>query len=1105
MRQIRLYVGKALRLFFNRFLVFSVLVLTTNVMYAQTTVRGKVTDNTGLGIIGASVVVKGTSHGTVTNFNGEYVLSVNPTNATLVVSYVGFKSQEFALNGRTVANFVLSEDAELLDEVVVVGYGTQKKVNVTGSIASVDEKAFTDKGAVSNPLQTLQGQIAGMTVSRSSSSAPGREGWSFNIRGNASINNTSTLVLIDGVPAGINDINPDDIQSMDVLKDGAAAIYGSRAAGGVILITTKRGKAQKPKVTYRGNVDYKMSRSQYEWMSMSQWAHYVEETSANDNNIDGSTFLGAHGAFPYNMLHAMKTMDPRYINTVQNYREMGGTTSGINDIGFMDYDLAKATWGNYINHSHSIQVAGGSETATYNLSLGYMHNGSPLKWGDDESKRYNVRLNTDFKINKWLDIAANMAYERRNTVYPSLRPSEINGNPPGSPLQTKTGQAYGWANNTNAPMRALLGGSTFRNVNSFTINLQPTVRLSKNLNFIGQIAFNPWDTFDKNYENRIQWYDYNDVPYATQISPSTNWMRRDAKTVLKENYQGYFEYKNTIASDHALAVMLGASYEKERAESFGVRSNSLSTSDIHSVASTLTDASTVTPTDAISVWALGSYFSRINYGYQDKYLIEVLGRYDGSSRFLEGYRWKPFYGTSIGWRMSEETWLKDAVVFDNLKIRASYGEAGNQNGIGIYDGYALINKNVSSGVTHNFPIFGPDATSGAAVTQTLTQANVVALDRTWEVIKTTNIGIDFAVLNNRLSGSLDYFWKLNDGMLVSVVYPTVYGATAPSTNSGEMQVQGWEIAFNWRDRIDQFHYYLGFNLSDNWNKLTKMENATVKNTNAITNTLLDYQTGTFWGLGWEKLIETQEELNAYKEMLANADGTKLPSYTTVNIGDAKYRDLDGDGDVDYDDRKLLGDNSLRYNFSFNAGGEYKGFDVSVVLQGVGKSTIVRNSDNAISAPGRNTYQNQGATWWGRTWSTIGENQAYANATFDYFGVQTPPVFQAVNKDPMAVPRWSKTQHNYNWLYSDAWYRTQNGAYMRLKNLTVGYTLPKSMTQRLSVEKLRLNFTGTDLFEITRTEDGWDPENTSQDPFGGTIGSVAYPFARSFAVGVDITF
>ena len=1096
---------KAIDFLLGKKITLSVFLIASISMYAQTTVRGKVTDDKGEAIIGASVVVKGTTNGTISNFDGDYLLTVNSGRETLMVSYIGYKSQEIAVGGRTVINVKLSEDSEVLDEVVVVGYGTQKKVNVTGSISSVDAKAFSDKGAVNNPLQALQGQVAGMTVSRSSSSAPGREGWSFNIRGNASINNTSTLVLIDGIPGNINDINPDDIQSMDVLKDAAAAIYGSRAAGGVVLITTKRGKAQKPQVTYKGNIDYKVAVAQYKWMSMSQWAHYVEETSANDNNIDGSTFLGAHGAFPYNMLHAMKTMDPRFINTVQKYSDMGGVAAGINDIGFMDYDLADATWGNYSNHSHSIQISGGNDYSTYNLSLGYMHNGSPLKWGDDQSKRYNVRLNNDFKINKWFDIATNIAYERRNTVYPSLRPSEINGNPPGSPLQTIGGQAYGWANNTNAPLRALLGGSTFKNVNSFTVSIQPIIRISKDLNFVGQIAYNPWDTFDNNYENKIQWYDYNDVPYTTQISPSTNWMRRDAKTVLKENYQGYFEYKKTFLGSHSVAAMAGASYEKERAESFGVRSNSLSTSDIHSIASTLTDASTITPTDAISVWALGSYFSRLNYGYKERYLFEVLGRYDGSSRFLQGYRWSPFYGSSFGWRASEENWMKDLAIFDNLKFRASYGEAGNQNGIGIYDGYALINKNVSSGITHSFPIFGPDATSGTAVTQSLTQANVVALDRTWEVIKTTNVGLDFAVLNNKLSGSFDYFWKLNDGMLVSVVYPSVLGATAPRTNSGEMKVEGWELSLNWRDKINGFTYFVGFNLSDNWNKLTKMENASVKSLNAITNTLIDYPTGTYWGLSWEKLIETQEELDAYKQLLVNADGNKLPNFTTVNIGDSKYRDLDGDGDIDYDDIKLLGDNALHYNYALNFGGEFKGFDFSLILQGVGKATIVRNSDNAISAPGRNTYQNQGATWWGRTWSTIGENPAYNNSTFDYYGEQTAPVFQSVNKDPQSVPRWSKTQHAYNWLYSDAWFRTQNGAYMRLKNITLGYTLPKTLTKRLSIEKLRLNFTGTDLFEFTKSEDGWDPENTSQDPFGGTVGSVSYPFARSFAFGIDITF
>lgn len=1088
---------------------------------AAKTASGTVYDDNGEPLIGVTVTVKGTNQGTATDLDGNFMLK-NVTGKTLVFSYVGYRTTEVPA-GENIKVTML-EDSALLDEVVVVAYGTQKKASLTGAVSQVGEKAFADKATTTNPLADLQGQIPGMLVTRGSS-APGREGWSFKIRGESSVNNTSALIIVDGVPGGIADLNPDDIESVSVLKDASAAIYGARAAGGVILVTTKRGShsAKRPKVTYSGNVTWKVSDPQVQWMTLQQWATCIEEVLYNEGISSGTlaTFQNI-GAFPYPAVYAMKTKDPNFMGTVQSYSALGGNADAIADIGFIDSDQYSDTFGNAFSTSHSISVNGGSEYARYNVSAGYMYDGTPLNYDiDEKSRRFNARANNDFKITKWLDLSSTISFVRRENNRPTNSPSGINGNPPGSPIFSSDGQhAFGWLNNYSDVAVAKFGGTRKEKYNETTVNLRPTFHLYKGLDLIGTAGYTikDWVHQETQYKNFM--YNWANEKIETMMRPTDNRFTRYNRSAKYQIYQGVLNYLGDFGTDdvHNINVMLGASYEREDSESTQSKLLQLADGFLHSLSSAYDPAtSKVEFSDDKWTTALASYFGRVNYDYRGKYLVEVMGRYDGSSKFVRGKKWKGFWGGSAGWRLSEENFMRDLTWLTNLKIRGSYGETGNQNGIGTYDFVGNIATSVNGSNGTNVQLFGPTGSAGAP--QTLWQSNVIALDRTWEVVKNTNVGLDFAVLNGRLSGTFEYFWKTNDNMLVGVTYPAVFGASAPSTNSGKLKVNGWELQLDWRDRVGEVNYNVGFNISDARNKLISMPNTTGYTQNGITGRREGYELNSMFGLEFVKIIENDQELAAYRSMLEAADGQALGVDTKIlGIGDAMYADLDGDGNIDYDDVKLLGSCNPRYSFSLNMGASWKGFDLNAIFQGVGKNKLIRDV-STLTAPGRNIYQIQGGQWYDKTYGLgLGNDPRMVGQTIDYYtpgpdGNLVPATattsaadYRTPSTDPYnSTPRWHRSMTAYNYLYSDAWYRLQNMAYCRLKNLTVGYTIPQAVTQRLGIDKVRVYFTGTDLFTIKFNKDKTDPENTGTNPLGGTAGANAYPFYRSYTVGLNLTF
>ncbi len=527
----------------GRLFMFLLLLSFSQIVSAQTKVSGKVVDEKGEAIIGASIVVKGTTAGSITNVDGDFVLNVSSVKDILVVSYVGYKSQEVGLSGRTSIRIQLKEDSELLSEVVVVGYGSQKKVNLTGAVATVGAETFGSKGTTNTPLANLQGALAGVTVTRSSSS-PTRSDWKFEIRGKSSMNDAEPLVIVDGVPGGIDNINPDDIESISILKDASAAIYGARAAGGVVLVTTKRGTAQKKtKVTYKGNVTARTPGLAMDYMNMREYMTTFEEAYIND----GKAFDADLNIYPRWVVNAYKVQNvvsdptsPLYTGAFAGMNTWAAYSSGdIHDYGFYDVDWNDELWGTAYSQSHSLQLSGGSDSNTYNLSLGYVNDNSVLQWGDDNLKRYNIRLNNDFKISKRLKLASNISYDRSTKLYPQRKPNEIGGQPAGSPIATENGLPYAWGGQMGNQWFSKLGGDVNEYSNNFMTNFNLTANIAKDLDLVASATMRTNNYNNKWWESKVQWYYLDET--KNLVSPSTDKVGVKSAYSVYQNYSAYLD------------------------------------------------------------------------------------------------------------------------------------------------------------------------------------------------------------------------------------------------------------------------------------------------------------------------------------------------------------------------------------------------------------------------------------------------------------------------------------------------------------------------------------------------------------------------------------
>ena len=1036
------------------FLALFLMLATLTWAQGTITVSGQVTDQQNEPLIGVTVLIDGQqAGGTVTDFDGNYTIKA-PAKATLKFSYIGYADQQVPVGGKNVINVKMKEDAELLQEVVVVGFGTQKKESLTGAVSVVDAKAFESKGSLSSPLEALQGEVPGVIITRSSS-APGEEGWSMKLRGSVSKNSGGPLVIIDGVAGDMGSINANDIESINFLKDGSAAIYGSRAADGVVIITTKKGKEGKVKINYSGSITVKTVGLQPETMSLTEWADGLMQCLENDNNTSNVWYT-------YGQL--AKQYAGRYIDLSQSANPFGSAAfTDVADFVFADVDWLGGLFGNAYNTEHNLSVSGGTNKNSYRISLGYNYDGSNLQYGNNSNKRFNVRFNDTYKFNDKLSLQSSIGYFRKEQVAPTRIAAALTTSlpQPGLPMAALNGKGYAWGSWGSPVAKVEEGGDKTTSVSridiSETLNYEITDWLTANVN----LGYNTADKMVDEVQNAVQFYNITgETPTLTDPVQSKSYYQQNSERIDNYSFSAYVNGHKQFG-DHNLSLTLGTQYEFKGYRQFGVRATDI-----------LDGLEVVNGTGDITLQNVGkyqnsilSYFGRFNYDYLGRYLVEFNGRYDGSSKFLPENRWDFFWGVSAGWRLTEEPFMKNVKWLNNLKLRASYAEVGNQSGIGNYDGVQLYNVNSNSG-----PYLG----NGLSSTIT-TNGTFASKTRSWERINNYNLAIDFGVKlapGHNINGTVEYFQKRNNNMLVSVTLPATLGDAAPSANKGKFKDYGWEGQITYTGKVGQVEIHAGGTFTFARNELTEYEGTTVKSS-GYTSNMVGYGISSLFGLRYAGKIQNEEQLAAYTALYYPNNGIGMPS--NLRVGDNMYCDENGDGKLDENDYIFLGSSEPEISYSFNFGAAWKGIDVNVVFQGAANRFIYRGNDTNWTVPYRGLYMNNLKSSIGNTWSTENPDAYYAPYTND------------------------SNINQYNYQASSL--TAQDGRYLRLKNITVGYTFPKNLLNKVGfIEGLRIYYTGTDLWETTKIEDGWDPESKI-----AKSGTSLYPFTRNHTFGLNVTF
>ena len=1039
-------------------------------------VKGVVNDAMGP-VIGASIVEKGnTGNGTITDIDGNFSLNVS-SNSTLIVSFVGYKAQEIPVAGKTFFTIDLKEDNEMLEEVVVVGFATQKKVNLTGSVGTATAKDIEAR-PVANAVQALQGVIPGLNISNSGNGGELNATKSIDVRGTGTVgkdasgnafSSGSPLILIDGMEGDLNSINPQDIESISVLKDAAASsIYGSRAPFGVVLVTTKSGKSGRAQINYNMNMRYSTPIKMPDMAISYEFVNLFDD--AEYNGSGKHLYTDEYRQFVYDFM------------TGKSDDYIWGNGSG----GKWNYDYSanNVNWlkeyyrNTAPSQEHNVSVSGGSDKMTYYLSANYMTQEGFMRYGTEDYDRYTITA----KISAQLTKALKVDYSNRWVRTDYERPTYMNDD------------FYNHILRRARPVRAVYdpngylmsdinyigvmrdGGRHNEQKDAMAQQLKITVTPLKNWNIIGEMNIktdNNWN----HWEQFVVYSHYKDNPENTYTALTSANKDQVSEYSLKTTYLNptvYSNYNFSLKEKHNFTVLGGFQAEIMKYRDMEGARTGLVTTDLP-VLNLTTDADSYTLKGLYKNWKNAGFFGRINYDYNGKYLVEGNLRYDGSSRFRRGNRWILTPSFSLGWNVARENfWEKLADVVEVFKLRVSYGELANQNTTSWYPTYQTL------GVTTN----GGKWLQNGALTSVASVPGLISTSLSWEKIKNTNIGFDFGALNNRLTGSFDYFWRKTKNMVgPGVELPAILGATVPSTNNTDLTTFGWELSIGWRDKVGELGYGVKLNISDNQTRIDKYPNPT----NSLSKYMAGELTGDIYGYTTIGIAKTQEEMDAHIASLPKGGQTAIGS--KWEAGDIMYADINGDGKIDngsntlddMGDLKKIGNNTPRFRTGITLDAQWKGFDFSMFWQGV----LKRDFD-----PGENSMVFWGTTGSGQWWSTSFKDH------MDYFRAEdtASPLGANVNAyypRPLFNNKNHKTQTAY----------LQNAAYMRLKNLQLGYTLPKSLINKIGLQNVRVYVSGENLLTITGLSDTMDPETAGIGKQGGTV----YPLSRVYSFGLSVNF
>ena len=1057
------------------------------------TVRGVVEDALGP-VAGANIVEKGTTNGTITDMNGNFTLNVAP-DAILVVSYIGYQEQVIHVNGQSELKIILKEDSQALDEVVVVGYGTQKKVNLTGSVATVNFEDVSESRPITNISSALAGMSAGVQV-RQSSGQPGSDGGTIRIRGVGTLNNASPLVLIDGIEGTLDAVNPNDVESISILKDAASsAIYGSRAANGVILVSTKKGKEGKINVSYSGRVSLSSPTNLIDMVT--NYADFMEWMNESATNIGASPIFTQ--------------------STIDLWREKEKDPYGLNEYGYPNYvaypntDWENVLFNNKVMNEHNVSLNGGTDKVSFLLSAGYLDN--PGLVDNTGIKRYTVRSNVDVQVTDWLNVG--------NRTYASLQDQEVgnfssanqylNLTTPGvTPVYNGIygfPEADGESATANNLLYALNTSGGARQTSRVNTTIYTKVDFLKNLSYRFNLNYNREWTDSKSWNvplDRKRFSTNADYPGTLPENINTSFTHSGSWSWTIQNL---LNYDVNFLEDHSLSVLLG--HEEAYYYSYNDAAQKRG----------LIDASLTTPntaTDMVSIsgstqdYSSRSFFGRLNYSYKDRYLFEANLRYDGSSRFSSSHRWGLFPSFSVGWRLSEEDFMEQSRSWlDNLKIRASWGRLGNNT---VQVGSTVYNYPYMSTYDKVNYVIGNVAATGLAETSI---ANPLL---EWESTSVTNVGIDLATLQNRLTVEFDGYYKYTDGILYQpVVYYTMGTKTAPFENIAAVRNSGFELTVGWNDQVAGVNYFVKGNFAYNANQVAKFkgrlesgwkdgvyqsnigEVSTGGDTRVLEGKKMNeyYLKSPYRGDGSyylsdgsvninggprDGMIRTEEDMQWLRSMV-DAGYVFYPNQSIskdkIWYGDYIYADANGDGIYGNEyDNCFTGTSDLpKYNFGLQLGASWKGFDLSMNWAGAAGFDLLWGPTVGYNSTGtRNGYG---------LMTDIAENH--------YFYDPENPTDARTNlyaKYPRLTNNESSSQNAQKstlFLY--------NGNYLKLKNLTIGYTLPSFIAKKIYTQSIRFYFSGENLWTITSFP-GQDPE-LGANP--------TYASIRQIAFGTNITF
>lgn len=1043
-------------------------------------VRGNITDEKGEPITGATVIIKGTDKGTVTDYEGNYTLDNVPENGIISISYVGYKPVEISVNSSQLANLILYEDNELLDEVVVVGFGSQKKINLTAAISTVDAKQFANR-PVQNVAQALQGISPGLNIVAANMGGALNSTPTINIRGTGTIGqgaSSSPLILIDGVEGDINLLNYQDIDNISILKDaGASSIYGSRAAFGVILITTKKGVKGKASVNYNNSLRWSKPTKLPSFIDGYSFATYFNEASANG---------GLGNVYSDIMLQNTKLFMEGRLEYATEYNANGVWKTNMESWGNTEwFGVYYKDWA--FSHEHNLSITGGTDIVNYYISGNFLNLGSDQNYGNENYRRYTLNSKININAYEWLQINLNTKFSRKdyrapyyqtNSVYYHSMPRRK----PSVPIKTPDG-IFSKESQLNELER---GGDFTDNAEILYQQIQFEINPCKNLHVFaeGNTRIDRTDTHaevllllerKKNgaYFPMARDDGYGGRSFVNESSYKTHYF----------NTNIYGRYNIDIENHHFL-LTAGFQSEWNKYKMIGAQRDGLISQDVPTLNNT-TSSKTFSINNTQHEWATAGFFARLNYDYQSKYLLEVNYRYDGASRFIGDKRWNSFPSISGAWNIAKEAFMEEnQKIIDNLKFRLSYGSLGNQTTSSAYPFFTNIPVGTANG----------GWLVGGVRPNTSNPPQIVNPLLGWETVESVNVGFDLGMLRNRLNVNFDYFWRTTKDMIAhGEELPNTLGynynattgtSNAAVINNARMKTLGWDLNVSWQDVLKNGIYYgVSLVLSDAKTKILEYPNPS----NNINTYYKGMTLGEIWGYETNGLAKTDEQMKEHLTSLNNG-GQSAINNVGWKAGDVMYKDLNGDGKIDggkgvlgnTGDRTIIGNTTPRYNLGFTLTGGYRNFDISIFFQG----TMKRD------------YWLTGLYFWGATggyWQSTALNE-----TMDFFRPADTKSYFGPNPDGyLPRPMYNSSQNQQvSSLY------LQDVSYMRLKNVQIGYTFPDTFIRKIKLSGLRVFVSADNVFTISKLKaKAFDPEVLNGHVTGH---GKANPLKTTVSTGVSIT-